>query len=175
MEGWRQPPVALYRRGAGSPPHHHPSTYPLPPTLHRECIQRLTMHSFQPHASLALTTPFSTTLGHALGPRTGAAHGGPRIADKPAMELSASRPSSSSSPSFSPTSTNEIAVDFHLLRRGHIRCSTISTFRQPRRQRRKRGWRQPSHMRMVADLLCPTDPQCQARDPDAVHNIRPAR
>ena len=75
MEGWRQPPVALYRRGAGSPPHHHPSTYPLPPTLHRECIQRLTMHSFQPHASLALTTPFSTTLGHALGPRTGAAHG----------------------------------------------------------------------------------------------------
>ena len=25
--------------------------------------------------SLALTTPFSTTLGHALGPRTGAAHG----------------------------------------------------------------------------------------------------
>ena len=78
MEGWRQPPVALYRRGAGSPPHHHPSTYPLPPTLHRECIQRLTMHSFQPHASLALTTPFSTTLGHALGPRTGAAHGGPQ-------------------------------------------------------------------------------------------------
>ena len=75
MEGWRQSPVALYRRGAGSPPHHHPSTYPLPPTLHRECIQRLTMHSFQPHASLALTTPFSTTLGHALGPQTGAAHG----------------------------------------------------------------------------------------------------
>ena len=148
-------PCTVAGPGSPFPPPHNPLTDPPPPTLHHQFVPRLIPHFFQPHAPLAPPTPFSTTLGHALGPRTGAAQGGPRIADKPAMELSASRPSSSPSPSFSPTSTNEIAVDFHLLRRGHIRCSTISTFRQPRRQRRKRGWRQPSHMRMVADLLCP--------------------
>ena len=124
-------PCTVAGPGSPFPPPHNPLTDPPPPTLHHQFVPRLIPHFFQPHAPLAPPTPFSTTLGHALGPRTGAAHGGPRIADKPAMELSASRPSSSSSPSFSPTSTNEIAVDLHLLGRGHNRCHTISTSRPP--------------------------------------------
>ena len=85
-------PCTVAGPGSPFPPPHNPLTDPPPPTLHHQFVPRLIPHFFQPHAPLAPPTPFSTTLGHALGPWTSAAHGGPRIADKPAMELSASRP-----------------------------------------------------------------------------------
>ena len=82
---WGERPATPISRGSVPPrdqvpplpPPHNPSTDPPPPTLHHQFAPRLIPHFFQPHASLAPPTPFSTTLGHALGPRTGAAHGGP--------------------------------------------------------------------------------------------------
>ena len=70
-------PCTVAGPGSPFPPPHNPPTDPPPPTLHHQCVPRLIPHFFQPHAPLAPPTPFSTTLGHALGPRTSAAHGGP--------------------------------------------------------------------------------------------------
>ena len=97
-------PCTVAGPGSPFPPPHNPLTDPPPPTLHHQFVPRLIPHFFQPHAPPAPPTPFSTTLGHALGPWTSAAHGGPRIADTPAMERSASRPSSSSSSPYHPQS-----------------------------------------------------------------------
>ena len=70
-------PCTVAGPGSPLPPPHNPPTDPPPPTLHHQFVPRLIPHFFQPHAPLAPPTPFSTTPGHALGPRTSAAHGGP--------------------------------------------------------------------------------------------------
>ena len=139
-------PCTVAGPGSPFPPPHNPLTDPPPPTLHHQFVPRLIPHFFQPHAPPAPPTPFSTTPGHALGPRPGAAHGGPRIAGTPAMELSASRPSSSSS-FYQPHS--------HRHRRARSRwtstcwaedtigASPFQPFRQPRRRRREWGLSAP--------------------------------
>ena len=83
-------PCTVAGPGSPFPPPHNPLTDPPPPTLHHQFVPRLIPHFFQPHAPLAPPTPFSTTLGHALGPRTSAAHGGPA----PRAEFCSSREAS---------------------------------------------------------------------------------
>ena len=83
-------PCTVAGPGSPFPPPHNPPTDPPPPTLHHQFVPRLIPHFFQPHAPLAPPTPFSTTLGHALGPRTSAAHGDPA----PRTEFCSSREAS---------------------------------------------------------------------------------
>ena len=83
-------PCTVAGPGSPFPPPHNPLTDPPPPTLHHQFVPRLIPHFFQPHAPLAPPTPFSTTPGHALGPRTSAAHGGPA----PRTEFCSSREAS---------------------------------------------------------------------------------